>query len=60
MHKFIVLLTALAWLSGCAVGPDYQPVEPDAPERFLEAPQASAGGADGGVWKSWNLGVLPL
>ena len=46
MHKSIVLLTALAWLSGCAVGPDYQPVEPDAPERFLEAPQASAGSAD--------------
>ena len=38
MHKSIVLLTALAWLSGCAVGPDYQPVQPDAPERFLEAP----------------------
>jgi len=46
MHKSIVLLTALTWLSGCAVGPDYQPVQPDAPERFLEAPQASAGGAD--------------
>ncbi|HBL88232.1 MAG TPA: RND transporter [Alcanivorax sp.] len=46
MHKSIVLLTVLAWLSGCAVGPDYQPVEPDAPERFLEAPQASAGSAD--------------
>ena len=46
MRKSIVLLAALAWLSGCAVGPDYQPVEPDAPERFLEAPQASAGSAD--------------
>ena len=46
MHKSIVLLTALAWLSGCAVGPDYQPVQPDAPERFLEAPRASAGSAD--------------
>ncbi|HCJ63326.1 MAG TPA: RND transporter, partial [Alcanivorax sp.] len=46
MHKSIVLLTALTWLSGCAVGPDYQPVQPDAPERFLEAPQASAGSAD--------------
>lgn len=46
MHKSIVLLTALTWLSGCAVGPDYQPVEPDAPERFLEAPQTPSGSAD--------------
>ena len=49
MHKSILVITALAWLSGCAVGPDYQPVEPDAPARFHAATQQQADPAPLGV-----------
>lgn len=58
MHKSIVLLTALAWLSGCAVGPDYQPVEPEAPERFLEAPAAQSAADEQRFWAGFEDPML--
>ncbi|WP_024462432.1 efflux transporter outer membrane subunit [Marinimicrobium sp. LS-A18] len=50
MLKFTSLAAAIALLSGCALGPDYQAQTPDLPDQW---PEHELLGQDTGDWQQW-------
>ncbi|WP_439510506.1 TolC family protein [Marinimicrobium koreense] len=50
MRKFTSLAAAIALLSGCALGPDYQAQTPDLPDQW---PEHELLGQDTGDWQQW-------
>ena len=53
MRKRIVCCTVALLLSGCTVGPDYEPVAPALPAQFVEAP-GLPGSAPDSLWQAFD------